>query len=122
MTGFGQASRSFAGYTVQMDLKSVNHRYCEIIVRMPREWLKYEDLLKQTVQRQVKRGRVDVFVTMERSMDAARLIELNWPLAEAYQSAAKQLKQRFGINEALSIRDYLQIPELITFKQEQEAA
>ncbi|MFH5183035.1 YicC/YloC family endoribonuclease [Paenibacillus sp. TAB 01] len=122
MTGFGQASRSFAGYTVQIDVKSVNHRYCEIMVRMPREWLKYEDLLKQTVQRKVKRGRVDVFVTIERDASASRSIELNWPLAEAYHTAAEQLKERFGLTDSLTARDLLHIPELVSFQQGEAAA
>ncbi|OXM85863.1 YicC/YloC family endoribonuclease [Paenibacillus rigui] len=122
MTGFGQATRCFAGYTVQIDVKSVNHRYCEIVVRMPREWLKYEDLLRQTVQRKVKRGRVDVFVTIDRDTTASRSVELNWPLAQAYQAAAEQLKQHFGLSDSLSIRDFLQIPELISFQQGEAAA
>lgn len=117
MTGFGQASRSLAGYTVQMDVKSVNHRYCEVQVRMPREWLKYEDLLKRTVQQEIKRGRIDVFVTVERQADAAGSMEINWPLAEAYRSAAEQLKERFGMEGSMTIQDYLQIPELITIKE-----
>lgn len=117
MTGFGQASRSLAGYTLQIDVKSVNHRYCEVQVRMPREWLKYEDLLKRTAQREIKRGRVDVFVTVEKLASAAGAMEVNWPLAEAYRSAAEQLQQRFGIEGSMTVQDYLQIPELVTIKE-----
>jgi len=116
MTGFGQASRSIAGYTLQIDVKSVNHRYCEVQVRMPREWLKYEDLLKRTAQREIKRGRVDVFVTVEKLASAAGAMEVNWPLAEAYRSAAEQLQQRFGVEGSMTVQDYLQIPELVTIK------
>jgi uncharacterized protein (TIGR00255 family) len=121
MTGFGQANRSFAGYSVQMDLKSVNHRYCEVIVRMPREWLKYEDLLKHTVLQQVKRGRADLYVTIERQAAADQTIELNWPLAEAYFSAAEQLKDRFALDGKLELKDFLRIPELISIKEAVEA-
>lgn len=122
MTGFGQANRSFAGYTVQMDVKSVNHRYCEVQVRMPREWMKYEDLLKRVVQQEIKRGRIDVFVTVERRTDAASSMEVNWTAAEAYRSAAEQLKTRFGLEGNVTLQDYLRIPELITFRESDEAA
>ncbi|TDF98315.1 YicC/YloC family endoribonuclease [Paenibacillus piri] len=121
MTGFGQANRLFAGYSVQMDLKSVNHRYCEVIVRMPREWLKYEDLLKRTLQQQIKRGRVDLFVTVEREASTRQTAQLNWPLAEAYLSAAKQLQDKFGLEGMLQIHDLLRIPDLISMKEADEA-
>ncbi|MCS7459449.1 YicC family protein [Paenibacillus doosanensis] len=121
MTGFGQASRSFEGYAVQIDIKSVNHRYCEVQVRMPREWLKYEDLLKRMVQQEIKRGRVDVFVTVERQADAVGTMELNWPLAESYRLAAEQLRERLGAEGAMTVQDYLQIPELITFRKAAQA-
>ncbi|MCR8633619.1 YicC/YloC family endoribonuclease [Paenibacillus radicis (ex Xue et al. 2023)] len=117
MTGFGQANRAFAGYSVQMDLKSVNHRYCEVIVRMPREWLKYEDLLKRTILERIKRGRADLFVTIERSSAANQTAELNWTLAEAYRSAAEQLKDKFGLHEVMEVKDYLRIPDLISIKE-----
>ncbi|GAA4871062.1 YicC family protein [Paenibacillus vulneris] len=122
MTGFGQANRSFAGYHVQMDVKSVNHRYCEVQVRMPREWMKYEDLVKRVVQQEIKRGRVDVFVSVERKTDAAGSMEINWVAAEAYRSAADQLKAKFGLEGSLTLQDYLRIPELITFRETDEAA
>ncbi|MDF2960128.1 MAG: hypothetical protein K0S39_1863 [Paenibacillus sp.] len=117
MTGFGQANRSFAGYSVQMDLKSVNHRYCEVIVRMPREWLKYEDMLKRSVLQQIRRGRADLYVTIERDTAANQTVELNWPLAEAYRSAAEQLKDRFGLDGTMQVKEYLQIPDLISIKE-----
>ncbi|WP_445667381.1 YicC/YloC family endoribonuclease [Paenibacillus sp. FSL H8-0034] len=117
MTGFGQASCRFAGYIVQMDLKSVNHRYCEVNVRIPREYMKVEDLLKKTVQQHLKRGRADLFVTIERSAEASRTVELNWQLVEAYQAAAEQLVTRFGLKSSMDVRDYMSIPDLITFKE-----
>jgi uncharacterized protein (TIGR00255 family) len=117
MTGFGQANCKFAGYNVQIDLKSVNHRFCEVVVRMPREFLKFEDLMKKTVLQHLKRGRVDMLVTIEQSAEAVRSVELNWPLAEAYRSAAEQLCARFGLKPALDVREYLAIPGLITFKE-----
>jgi uncharacterized protein (TIGR00255 family) len=122
MTGFGQANRVFSAYNVQMDLKSVNHKYCEVIVRIPREFLKYEDVLKKTVQQLIKRGRADLYVTIERDAESGRTVELNWPLAEAYRSAAEQLRNKFGLDDTLQTTDFLRIPDLMLFKEAAEAS
>ena len=66
MTGYGQAILHYEGYKVRLELKSVNHRYCEVMMRIPREWTRYEDGLRRRVQQQIKRGRVDVFIHRER--------------------------------------------------------
>jgi uncharacterized protein (TIGR00255 family) len=122
MTGFGQANRRLAGYNVQMDLKTVNHRYCEVVVRIPREFVKYEDLLKKTVQQHVRRGHVDLYVTIDRDAEAGRSVVLNWSLADAYRSAAEQLQSRFDLKDTLTTTDFLRIPDLIGFAEAEEAS
>ena len=57
MTGYGQSALHFGGYKVQLEIKSVNHRYCEVMMRLPREWTYYEDGLRKIVQSRLKRGR-----------------------------------------------------------------
>jgi uncharacterized protein (TIGR00255 family) len=118
MTGFGQASRSFAGYKVFIDVKSVNHRYCEVAIRMPKEWACYEDSLKKEVQQSIKRGRVDVFVSAEREGSSTKTISVDWALVEGYKEAADQMKARYGFTEALSLVDILRLPDIIQLKEE----
>ncbi|UUZ97304.1 YicC family protein [Paenibacillus sp. P25] len=113
MTGFGQAERSIAGFKVQIDLKSVNHRYSEVVVRLPREWAKHEDAIRRTVLQQVKRGRVDVFVSVEREGSGAPAFQVNWGLAEAYALAAEQLRDRLSLQDELRLSDLLRLPDLI---------
>lgn len=113
MTGFGQAERSIAGFKLQMDLKSVNHRYCEVVIRLPREWAKFEDALRRTIQQQIKRGRVDAFVSVEREAGAASPYALNQALAEAYASAAAQLKAQYSLADDMTLSDLLRIPDLV---------
>jgi uncharacterized protein (TIGR00255 family) len=121
MTGFGQASRSFAGYKVFIDVKSVNHRYCEVAIRMPKEWACYEDSLKKMVQQSIKRGRVDMFMSVERESSSSKTISVDWALVEGYREAADQMKARFGLTEALSLIDLLRLPDLVHFKEERQA-
>ncbi|MFD0697172.1 YicC/YloC family endoribonuclease [Paenibacillus sp. GCM10027628] len=118
MTGFGQANRSFAGYKVFIDAKSVNHRYCEVAVRLPKEWAAFEDALKKTVLQAVKRGRVDVFITAEREAVSSRNVTVDFALADAYLQAAELLKQRYGFTENLELQDVLKLPDLVQMKEE----
>ncbi|MBP1991442.1 YicC/YloC family endoribonuclease [Paenibacillus eucommiae] len=118
MTGFGQASRSFAGYKVFIDVKSVNHRYSEVSIRMPKEWACYEDSMKKTILQSVKRGRVDVFVTAEREAASHKAVSVDWTLVNAYMGASEQLRQRYGFTESLSLAELLRIPDLIQLKEE----
>lgn len=118
MTGFGQASRSFAGYKVFIEVKSVNHRYAEVSIRMPKDWTGYEDSLKKTVLQSVKRGRVDVYLSVEREAAAPKAISIDWSLVDGYMDAAEQMKVRYGYTERLSLADLLQLPDLIQHKEE----
>jgi len=100
-------------------MKSVNHRYCEIAVRMPREWLAQEDSLKKRVQRLVKRGRVDVFVQIEPDSASGRVVDVDWALADGIWQAGSLLRERFGMrdDDPLSLRDFLAVPGLIRLSE-----
>jgi len=106
----------FCGYNVFIDVKSVNHRYSEVSIRLPKEWAAFEDALKKTVLQAVKRGRVDVFITAERETASLKNITVNFALADAYLDAAEQLKQRYGIAGQVELQDLLRLPELIQMK------
>jgi uncharacterized protein (TIGR00255 family) len=117
MTGFGQASRMFAGYQVFIEMKSVNHRYCEVAIRMPKEWACYEEALRKTVMNSVKRGRVDVFVTVERESSSQHSVTVNWALLDGYLQAAEQLERKYGFSDPLTRMDLLRLPELVQLKE-----
>ncbi|TXK85699.1 YicC/YloC family endoribonuclease [Paenibacillus sp. N3.4] len=117
MTGFGQANRSFAGYKVFIDVKSVNHRYSEVSIRMPKEWAVFEDALKKTVLQAVKRGRVDVFVTAEREAASMKSVTVDFALADAYLQASEQLRERYGYAEQIGLKDLLKLPDLVQMRE-----
>lgn len=121
MTGFGQSVRTAPGYRLQADLKSVNHRYSEVMVRMPREWIYLEDAVKKLILSEIKRGRVDVFIAMERQGQSGKTIEPDWQLAEAYAEAARQIKERYGFADGLTLKDFLQIPDVIQVREGETA-
>jgi uncharacterized protein (TIGR00255 family) len=114
MTGFGQSQVVSSGIKIQIDMKSVNHRYGETVFRMPREWFVYEDKLRKRVQRSIKRGRVDVFITAERTdrLDAHH-VEIDWSIAEGYRFAAEEMRSKFSLSDELSLKDMLSLPDII---------
>lgn len=118
MTGFGHSAVHFGGYKVQIEMKSVNHRYGETVIRLPREWTCYEDVLKRTVLARLRRGRIDVFINKEKEEDADPQMQVNWPVAESYMKAAVQLKQRFGFAESLSLSELMKLPDVLVLRDE----
>jgi uncharacterized protein (TIGR00255 family) len=113
MTGFGQAAGELQGSLVSIDVKSVNHRFLEAVVRLPRELQSMEEPLRKTVQQAAKRGRFDVFVTVERGADAAGGVDIDWPLVHAYAEAARQLRITLGLQDELTLQHLLQLPNVV---------
>ena len=114
MTGYGGAARTYGGYVVQFEIKSVNHRYAEVVLRMPREWTCYEDSLRRLVQARIKRGRIDVYISKEHEESSALPLVLNHTVAEAYLRAAEELSELYGIDAAVSAKDLLSLPDVLT--------
>jgi uncharacterized protein (TIGR00255 family) len=122
MTGFGQASKAFNNYQIQVEVKSVNHRFLEMNIRLPREWSRSEDAVKQKLRFFLQRGKVDVHVSIVREISGNPVVTLDWSLAEAYFNAAMQLRTKFSLPDTLSIQDFLQIPELIKLEEPSKEA
>lgn len=117
MTGYGHSTGAVEGYRIQLDIKSINHRNREVIVRMPREWILLEDSIRQQVLNSVKRGRVEVWVDIEQMEQADVVIDLNMSLAEQYIQAAERLKERFDVQGHLSLYELLQLPNVLTYHE-----
>ncbi len=121
MTGYGQSSLQFGGYKITFEVKSVNNRYCEVVLRMPRDWTGYEDMLRRKVLHHIKRGRVDVVINREITEETASVQMLNRPAVKSYLKAAKALKDEFGFTGELTLRDILSMPGVMELKEEAAA-
>ncbi len=117
MTGYGQSAVEYGGYKIQIEVKSVNHRYCEVMLRMPREWAGLEDGLRKLVQSKVKRGRIDVFVNKEKDDGQPSSLQLDHEAAAAYIAAAAELKQRYGVAGTLEVSHLLTLPGVMTVQE-----
>ena len=97
MTGYGSSKITDEGITVSVELKSVNNRYLETSVRLPRVYLALEEEIKNVIKEHISRGKVDVFISIDSSELDTVDVSINQKLARAYLSAFKELSTDFDI-------------------------
>jgi uncharacterized protein (TIGR00255 family) len=113
MTGFGSARAEGTNLTVLVEVKSVNHRYIDVHVKIPSEFQSFENQIRQKVSSTFKRGRFDIFVRIDYRRSAVRL-EANENLIRAYVDLQERLKKQFPIEGTLSMETLSRIPGLVT--------
>ncbi len=106
---------------ISIEMKSVNHRFLEISVRMPRDLLSLEEGIKKKISDYVKRGKIDVFINIEKAEANSGKLHINWTLAEEYFGAYQQLTERFPFEES-SIRpiELMNLAEVIRIEEVQK--
>lgn len=120
MTGYGRGEKSFEGKTVTVEVRSVNNRYLDTTVKMPRTCLFAEDALKSAVQRAAARGKVDVFVSISDPSGEGQTVQVNEALAEGYFTAMRRLLDRFGaagLKDDLSVTALARCPDVLTVEK-----
>ena len=113
MTGYGSAKGSSGKLEISIELKSVNSRYLDCTIKMPRVFNSFEESLKSAVQRYISRGKVDVYVTIDSSKADDVEIKINRPLAEAYVSALRALTEEYGLSGAYSAMELSRFPDVL---------
>lgn len=103
MTGYGRAQGTFSGGEITVEIKSVNNRYLDCGVKLPRVYGYVEDSIKSLVQKHISRGKVDVFVTINAMGSDNVKISLNGPVVQGYLDALKQMSQEYGVRDDISV-------------------
>ena len=96
MTGFGKSEITIDGRKIRVEIKSVNHRYLDVNVRMPRFLLFLEDEVRKYLKTAVSRGRIDVFVNYSSEREDAKMVALDLSVVKGYLDAAKRIDNRTG--------------------------
>ena len=122
MTGYGRAEQSLNGRTITVELRSVNNRYLDCSIRIPRLYLFAEDGLKSQVQSSISRGKVDVFVTMDSAGAAGVKVSINRPGADGYCAALRELAQSYGLSDDISVSLLSRFPDVLLVEKEEEDA
>lgn len=117
MTGYGSAKGSVEGQEITVELKSVNNRYLDCSVRLPRNFLFAEDTVKQAVSAGVSRGKVDVFVSAQASQDSGTVISVNEELARGYRDAVARIAETLGLESGLNAFSLARFPDVLTVER-----
>jgi uncharacterized protein (TIGR00255 family) len=111
MTGFAQSRREQDGWALRVSLRSVNHRFLDLHLRLPDGMEAFEPRIRQRVRERLRRGHVDVILHFEPAGPAA--VQLNRAMAEAYLEAAEDLRRQFGIKAEPDLAGVLRLPGVI---------
>ncbi len=117
MTGYGSAKGTVEGLTISVELKSVNNRYLDTSVRMPRSFLFAEDAVKAAVQRHISRGKVDVFVSVDSSEAGDMTVKVNESLLRGYMDAVRSIAQEYSLPEDLTALAVSRFPDVLSVEK-----
>jgi len=121
MTSFGRSRQSLGGKDICVEIKSVNNRYFDCQVKLPRIYSHLEQKIKPYLQSKgISRGKVDVFITVDFAQSTDTEISVNIEYAERYISALKELKERFELCGEISVMDVAKAPDVLTFQKKDD--
>lgn len=121
MTSFGRSRQSINGKDICVEIKSVNNRYFDCQVKLPRAYSHLEQKIKPYLQgRGISRGKIDVFVTVDFAEATDTEITVNTEYAERYIAALQKLKRNFGLSGKITVMDVAKAPDVLTFKKKDE--
>ena len=111
MTGYGRAVETIDGREITAELRSVNNRYLDCTVKMPRLYAFAEDSVKTHVKSAISRGKVDVFIAVNVMEDMQMRISVNHPVLEGYLSAMRSIASDYGVRDDISVTALSRLPE-----------
>lgn len=117
MTGYGGAKGSVEGLEISIELKSVNNRYLDTSVRLPRSFLFAEDSIKAAVQRHISRGKVDVFVSIDSSAAGDMTVKINQPLLKGYIEAVNSIANEYGLPNDMTAMSVCRFPDVLSVEK-----
>ncbi len=117
MTGYGRAVETINGREFTVELRSVNNRYLDCSVRLPRLLSFAEDSVKQAVKQSVSRGKVDVFISVHSEGGEEITVSLNETVLQGYLAAMNQMVERFGVSDDISASALSRLPEIFTIEK-----
>jgi uncharacterized protein (TIGR00255 family) len=117
MTGFGRSRIASASFSVNVEVKTVNHRFSEMNIRMPRHLLSVEDKIKKKLSEHLRRGRAEVYIMIEGEGAVTRKIQVDWKLLEEYYLFIKQARDRFNIEGNVLLQDLLTRNEFLHIEE-----
>lgn len=123
MTGFGRSVAENQRYTVEVEMKSVNHRFLDIQLRSPKQVNSYEQELRKIIKERLPRGRVEVFVTVKEVSDVGKAVAVHWDLVDQLvKSLQKEGQARYGVVDLepkAILEQIVTLPDFVEIKETQ---
>ncbi len=113
MTGFGKGEFADEKRNILVEMKSVNHRYCDINVKIAKRYMFVEEKIKSILKKYINRGKVEVFVVVEPLVDADVNIKINSMIAKQYMENLQQLSKELNLNEDITIEYISGLPDVM---------
>lgn len=120
MTGYGRGEAKDESRSFLVEIKSVNHRYNDIIIRMPKKLSLFEEKIRKIIKDSVKRGRIEVYITLEESKDEEVIIKPNLNIIEQYFNSLKEIKEKLQIKDEISLSNLTRFPDTFTIESKEE--
>lgn len=118
MTGFGRCEVSEAERKVTVEMKSVNHRYLDINIKMPKKLNFFEAAIRSELKNYIQRGKVDIFITYEDLTENNVCIKYNKDIAAEYMRYLKQMAEDFGLDNDIQVSKLSRYPEVLTMEEQ----
>lgn len=118
MTGYGRFEAENEDAKLTVEIKSVNHRYCDISIRLPRNLNAFENEIRKQVKESVSRGKIDVYITYESSHEGDSVVKYNKEMAEAYMELLKKISKDFSLPDNTDAQALSRFPEVFTLEED----
>ena len=120
MTGYGRAVQTIDGCEITVELRSVNNRYLDCTVKLPRMFSFAEDSVKNRVKASVSRGKVDVYIGVNAVQTADVQVAVNRPVLESYLAALRQIETEYGVRDDVTVMSLARLPDVFSVEKTQE--
>jgi uncharacterized protein (TIGR00255 family) len=113
MTGFGEASQQNKQVKITVQIRSLNHRHLDLQLRVPREFLGFEEDIRKMLRQTINRGRIDLFINRSATLRQTRTVELDEELLGEYLKAIKYAQKKFGLSGEMGVDIFSSMPDLL---------
>lgn len=120
MTGFGRCELSEGERKVSVEIKTVNHRYLDVAMKMPKKLNFFDSAIRTVLKEYLQRGKVDVFVTYEDLSESNVSLVYNQKVAEQYVKYFRQMEEQFGLENDMKVSVLARCPEVLVMEEQQE--
>jgi uncharacterized protein (TIGR00255 family) len=120
MTGFGRGDISRDGKEFTVEIKTVNHRYSDVFIKMPRQISFLEDKVRELVGKTISRGKIDVFITYFNYSDDSKYVTFDEVLGKAYINSVEALRDKYGLKDDISVSLIARFPDVMKVEQNEE--